>query len=321
MGKATGLIPIAIGGCLAALAPLAVDDYTLSLFSRMLSLGLLAVSVAVLTGWCGLPTLGQTAPYAVGAYTAAFMARQGVIVGPVQIVVAALTAAVFSLAVGVALVRTRGVVFLMTTLAVGELAAAGAARWKPITGGTDGLAAIPAASPFWGTEPLIDDAAVYTYVLACTVAVVIGVALALRHRPGLVLSALRDNEARMRASGHPVTGHLLATYVAAGAVAGVGGALLVTGQRYLSPQDIGFEVSALVLLAVTIAGTTSLIGAVAAIVAVVAVREWAAAEVPGHGPVLLGLLFIVSVYLLANGRPRFAWARTRLGWGPGKAGS
>ncbi|HZM78692.1 MAG TPA: branched-chain amino acid ABC transporter permease [Candidatus Limnocylindrales bacterium] len=303
---------VTLGAAVFILAPWLVDDYTLGTVSRMLSLGLLAVSVAVLTGWAGLPTLGQTAPYAVGAYAAATLARNGFTVGPVQIVVAALAAAAFSAVVGVAVVRTRGVVFLMATLAVGELAAAAAARWKAVTGGTDGLAAIPAAQPFWGLEPMIEDSLVYAYVLATAAIVTVVVVLALRYsRAGLLLTASRDNEPRMRASGHPVAGYLYGAYVLAGAIAGVGGALLVTGQRYISPQDIGFEISALVLLAVTIAGTRSLTGAIAAVAVVVAVREWAAATVPGHGPLLLGLLFIASVYLLANGR--LTWVRIGLG--------
>jgi len=313
MRRVLTAVAVALGAGLFLLAPWLVDDYTLGTVSRMLSLGLLAVSVAVMTGWGGLPTLGQTAPYAVGAYAAATLARNGFTVGPVQIAVAALAAAAFSAVVGVAVVRTRGVVFLMATLAVGELAAAAAARWKAVTGGTDGLAAIPAAQPFWGAEPLIDDSAVYAYVLATAAVVTAAVALALRSRTGLLLAASRDNEARMRASGHPVTGYLYGAYVVAGAVAGVGGALLVTGQRYISPQDIGFEISALVLLAVTIAGTRSLTGAIGAVAVVVAVREWAAATVPGQGPLLLGLLFIVSVYLLTNGRLNARWVKTLAG--------
>lgn len=310
-------ILVGLGAALFIAAPWLVDDYTLGTVSRMLSLGLLAVSVAVLTGWGGLPTLGQTAPYAVGAYAAATLARTGLTVGPVQIVVAALAAAAFAAVVGIAVVRTRGVVFLMATLAIGELAAAAAARWKAVTGGTDGLVSIPAAQPFWGAEPLIDDSAVYAYVLTVSAVVTAAVALALRSRAGLLIVASRDNEARMRASGHRVTGYFYATYVGAGAIAGVGGALLVTGQRYISPQDVGFEISALVLLAVTIAGTRSLAGAIAAVGLVVAVREWAAATVPGHGPLLLGLLFIASVYVLTN---KFKPGRLKLRSLLGKAG-
>ena len=75
MRKLFTAILIALGAALFISAPWLVDDYTLGTVSRMLSLGLLGVSVAVLTGWGGLPTLGQTAPYAVGAYAAATLAR------------------------------------------------------------------------------------------------------------------------------------------------------------------------------------------------------------------------------------------------------
>ncbi|MFF5207141.1 branched-chain amino acid ABC transporter permease [Streptosporangium sp. NPDC000396] len=278
-----------------------VEPYALSVLARVLSLGLLAVSVAILTGTAGLPTLGQVAPYAVGAYTTALLARAGVTAGPAQLAAAALAAALFSVLVGLAVVQARGITFLMVTLAVGELTAVTAGQWKAVTGGTDGLAGIPATQPVWGAPPLVDDRAVYMYVLVVTAAVTAAVWLALRSPAGLLVRGCRDHEARMRASGHPVTRYLLAVYTAAGAVAGVGGALLVTGQRYVSPQDVGFEVSALVLLAVTIGGATSLAGALSAVAVVVAVREWAAGSMPGHGPLLLGALFVVAVYLLPDG--------------------
>jgi branched-chain amino acid transport system permease protein len=148
---------------------------------------------------------------------------------------------------------------------------------------------------------MVDDRYLYWYSLAVAATTVVTVALLVRSPAGRLVRGCRDSEARMRASGHPVTGYLLATYVAAGALAGIGGALLVTAQRYVSPADVGFQVSALVLLAVVIGGATSIWGAVVAAALVVAVRDWAAATVPGHGPLLLGILFIVAVFALPRG--------------------
>ncbi|MGH8795076.1 MAG: branched-chain amino acid ABC transporter permease [Stackebrandtia sp.] len=308
----TPLLPVA-----AAFVPFAVDDFTLSTFARMIALGVLAVSVAVLTGIAGLPTLGQVAPYAVGAYTTARLAEAGVTVGPVQLLAAAAAAAGFSAVVGLFVVRTRGVVFLMVTLAVGELTAVAAKRWTVATGGTDGMARIPATEPFWGAEPLIDDWHIYWYVLAVATLVVAAAALLLRAAPGDLIRGVRDNEKRMRASGHRVTRYLFTMYVATGAVAGVGGSLFVTSQRYLSPSDVGFTVSALILIAVVIGGAASLGGALAGVVLIISARDWADAEFPGQGPLLLGLVFIACVYLLPDGlsglpkRVRILWTARR----------
>jgi branched-chain amino acid transport system permease protein len=291
----------AAAGAALASAPWLVDGYTLYTLSRVMAIGLLAVSVAVLTGTAGLPTLGQVAPYAVGAYTAGLLARAGWSLGPAQLLAAAVTAAAFSALVGLAVVRTRGVVCLMVTLAVGELTATAADQLKPVTGGTDGLTGIPVARPFWGAPAMVDDRHLYWYSLAVASLAVAAVALVLRSPAGRLVRGCRDNEARMHASGHPVTLYLLATYAAAGALAGIGGALLVTAQRYVSPADIGFQVSALVLLAVVIGGAASIWGAVVAAGLVVAVRDWAAATVPGHGPLLLGILFVVAVFALPRG--------------------
>jgi branched-chain amino acid transport system permease protein len=300
-GPVAGLLA---GGAILAMvlaAPWLFDGYTLYTGARVLGIGLLAVSVALLTGIAGLPTLGQVAPYAVGAYTTGLLARGGLTVGPAQLLLAALAAAGFSVLVGLAVVRTRGVVFLMVTLAVGELAAIVAGQWRAVTGGTDGLVGIPAALAWPGGPALVGDRQLYWYALTVAGLAVAAVAAVLRSPAGRLIRGCRDNEARMRASGHRVTGYLLATYTGAGALAGVGGGLLVTTQRYVSPADVGFQVSALVLLAVIIGGATSIWGALAAAGLVVAVRDWAAAGVPGHGPLLLGVLFVVAVFALPRG--------------------
>src|SRR5207248_879758 len=84
--------------------------------------------------------------------------------------------------------------------------------------------------------------------------------------------------------------YLLAAYTAAGAIAGVGGALLVGVQRYISPADVGFEVAALVLLAVIIGGASSIGGAFVGAALIVATRDWLAGPWPGHAPLLAGTL-------------------------------
>ncbi|MEW1690128.1 ABC transporter permease [Streptomyces sp. NPDC091265] len=281
--------------------PGVLDPYSITLAGSALALGLLAVSVTVLTGYAGLPTLGQTAPFAVGAYATANLADAGWTMGPVQLVLSALAAAAFSAVTGPAVIRARGTTVLMITLAVGELTGAVVNQLKSVTGGADGLVGFPATQALWSGEGMSEESELYTYALVVTVVAVAVTLLVLRSPAGKLLTGTRGAEARMRASGHPVGRYLLVTHVCAGALAGVGGSLMVTVQQYLSPADVGFEIAAFALLAVVIGGTTSVIGALLGAGLIVMTRDWVAGSWPGHGPLLLGALFVASVYLLPRG--------------------
>lgn len=297
--------------------PALLDAYSISLAGSALALGLLAVSVTVLTGYAGLPTLGQTAPFAVGAYATANLAEAGWTVGPVQLVLSALAAAVFALVVGPAVIRARGTTVLMITLAIGELTGAVVNQLKSVTGGADGLVGFPATRALWGGDEMLEESQLYTYALVVAVVAVSVTLLALRSPAGKLLTGTRGAEARMRASGHPVGRYLLVAHICAGALAGVGGSLMVTVQQYLSPADVGFEIAAFALLAVVIGGTTSVIGALLGAGLIVATRDWVAGSWPGHGPLLLGVLFVATVYLLPRG---LAGLRGGPGGGSGKSG-
>ncbi|MFF2184242.1 branched-chain amino acid ABC transporter permease [Streptomyces sp. NPDC058155] len=287
-------------GVLIAL-PTLLDAYTISLAGSALALGLLAVSVTILTGYAGLPTLGQTAPFAVGAYATANLADAGWTVGPVQIVVAAIAAALFSLVTGPAVIRARGTTVLMITLAIGELASAAINQLKSVTGGADGLVGFPPTQALWGGEGMVDESEVYNYALAVAVVAVAVTLLVLRSPAGKLLTGTRNAEARMRASGHPVGRYLLMAHIGAGALAGVGGSVMVTVQQYLSPADVGFEIAAFALLAAVIGGNTSVVGALIGAGLIVITRDWVASSWPGHGHLLLGVLFVAAVYLLPRG--------------------
>ncbi|MHA4817452.1 branched-chain amino acid ABC transporter permease [Streptomyces aculeolatus] len=284
-----------------AVLPMMLDAYALSLAGYALALGLLAVSVTVVTGYAGLPTLGQTAPFAVGAYTTAKLAENDWTVGPVQVLVSAAVAAAFCVVTGPAVIRARGTTVLMITVAVGELTAIAIGQWKSVTGGTDGLAGFPSTQAFWGGEPLFEELAIYQYAAVVVVCVVAVALVLLRSPAGKLLTGSRAAEERMRASGHPVTRYLLVAYVGAGALAGAGGSLLIAVQSYVSPADVGFEIAALALLAAVIGGITSVIGALVGAGLIVYTRDWLAGSWPGHGPLLLGVLFVAAVYLLPRG--------------------
>lgn len=290
-----------------AAAPWVLDQYTISTASRILAMGLLAMSVTLLTGVAGLPTLAQAAYFGIGAYTAALLARAGVVLGPAQLLAAAAVAAAVALVTGSVVVRARGVTFLMLTLAVGELAHSAAIQWRGISGGTDGLSGIPPVVPLPGMAPLVNDGLVFYYVLAVFLALFAAVGGLTRSPYGLALRGIRDNEARLRATGYPVYQYLLVAYAAAGGLAGAAGALWVSVLRYVSPGDLSFGLAALALLAAVIGGIGSMWGACLGAALVVLVRDYVGGlDVPltdyrASGPLLLGVTFVMVVYLMPHG--------------------
>jgi branched-chain amino acid transport system permease protein len=189
----------------------------------------------------------------------------------------------------------------MITLAIGEIAFSAAVRWKDVTRGTDGYSGIPAVVPLPGIPALELDGLVYFYVLAVFLVLFLLVRLLVASPFGLALRGLRDNEARMRAVGYPTNGLALAGYCVAGALAGMAGSLFVSVQRFVSPGDAGFEVAALALLAVIIGGVGSMWGACVGAAVVIVTRDYLGGYVAGRAPLLLGILFVVAVYLLPRG--------------------
>lgn len=296
---------------LAALTavPWVLGQYHVSMASRILVLGLLAMSVNLLTGITGLPTLGQAAYFGVGAYTGALVGIHLTPVGPVQLLAGIAAGALAAAVTGPLAVRARGVPFLMITLAIGEIAYSAARRLDWITGGTDGLRGIPPVAPLPGMTGLTNVGLIYYYVLAAFVVLFLAVAWLLRTPFGLSLRGLRDNEARLRAIGYHTTGFALAAYVTAGALAGAAGSLWTTSQRFVAPGDMGFSVAALALLAVIVGGIGSMWGAVLGAALVVLTRDLIGGILVGHGELLLGVVFVLSVYLMPRGiagltRPR-----------------
>lgn len=311
----SGLIAGAVLILLLA-APWVLDQYTISIGSRILVMALLTVSVSFLTGIAGLPTLGQAAFFGIGGYTAALLSLAGFQLGPLHVLAGLVVGVVVALITGSVVVRSRGVTFLMLTFAVGELFHSAAQMWRDVTGGTDGLPGIPPVVPLPGMAALTNDGLIFYYVLAVFVPLFLLTEVVVRSPFGLALRSIRDNEARMRATGYPVNYYLLAGYAMAGGLAGASGALWVAVLRYVSPGDLGFSMAAFALLAAVIGGLGSMWGACAGAALVIVVRDYIGGEhisVAGYtvtGPLLLGVLFIVVVYLLPRG---VAGIRTQLG--------
>lgn len=281
--------------------PWVFGTFTVMTVTRALIFAVLAMSVNLLTGVTGMPTLGQAAYFGVGAYTGALVGIHWSELGVVQLLLATLAGVVAAVLTGPLAIRGRGVAFLMITLAIGEIAYSAAGRFNTVTGGTDGLSGIPPVVVVPGGEGLVHEGLIYYYVLAVAVLAYVAVHVLLRSPFGLTLRGLRDNESRLRAVGYRTDTYALAAYVYAGGLAALAGSLWTSSQRFVSPGDMGFSISALALLAVIVGGVGSMWGACLGALLVVFTRDYFGQIFSGHSSLLLGILFVLTVYLLPKG--------------------
>jgi branched-chain amino acid transport system permease protein len=284
--------------------PLFLAPFATTTITRVLVFALLAVSLDLLVGVTGLPSLGHAAYFGVGAYGAGLFSIHVSAAAPLPLLAGLVAGALGAAATGWVAVRAHGVFFLMLTLAIGEILTQVARTWDEVTGGFNGLSGIP-ATELGGTplSALSTAGLLHWYVLA---AALVGFALvwAVAHSPfGAALRGIRDNEPRMRALGYPTPLYKYAAFVLAGGVAGLAGALFVAQgtPRLITPVDLGFTTSALMLLAVIIGGAGSLWGAALGAALVILVRDAVGPSLDGHGELLLGVVFVAVVYLLPRG--------------------
>jgi branched-chain amino acid transport system permease protein len=294
------VVPAAVLAALA-IAPLVLDAYAAAMLSRILVFALLAASLDLLVGITGLPSLGHGAYFGAGGYAAGWVALHVTRSAPVALVAAVAVGALVALVAGSVAVRARGVFFLMLTLAVGEIVEQLAQSWRAVTGGSDGLYGIP-ATQLAGTA--LTGVRLSWYVLGVFLAGMAVLRCLVRSPLGATLRGIRDNEARMRALGYRTYHYKLAAFVIAGAIAGLAGALFVAQQRLVTPSDLGFATSVPVLLAVIIGGDATPWGPCLGAAVVVVLRDVLGPSLGGHGSLVLGAVFVVTVFAVPGGLAR-----------------
>lgn len=288
-----------IGLLLLAAVPLLLSDFSVILLTEILVFGLFAASLDLLLGVTGLPSLGHAAYYGIGGYCAALVAIHVSPNGPLQLLVGLVAGAAGAALTGWVTVRSRGVYFLMLTVAITEVVASLALTWTSVTGGTNGLT-VPIIELLPG-HPLALDGYVYWYVLVVVVLAYCLVRLVASSPFGQALIGIRENEPRMRAVGYPTARYKFAAYCLAGAIAGLAGALNAAQNRFVAPDVASFTTAALVFITVIVGGSGTLYGAFLGATVVILVRDELSSLVPGRSTLALGIVFVVVIYLLPQG--------------------
>ncbi len=290
-----------VGFALLAVLPWGLEavgqEFYVGFATRVMIFALAATSLNLVLGFGGMFSLGHAAFFGVGAYAAALLAAAGV--GEALVVLPAAMAAAGGLAmvVGAVSLRTRGVYFIMITLAFAQMAyylVVSARAW----GGDDGLP-LAGRLTFAGFS-LAADGALYALALGCLALVVFFLGRLAEARFGRVVQAIRENETRMEALGYPVFRYRLACFALGGALAGLAGALLVNLSGLASPNLLQWTQSGTLLVMVIIGGAGALYGGVAG-AAILLLLEEILAGFTLHWHIALGLLLLAVVFFAPRG--------------------
>lgn len=298
------LIPV-LGAALLALLPLVVAPYTQDLAVKMMVFAIFALSLELLVGMTGLVSLGQAAFFGIGAYVTV-LASPEYDPGSVALLLpmAVLAAAGYALIVGLLSLRTKGVYFIMVTLAFAQMAYF-VFHDTRLAGGSDGIF-LNVRPVLGGWLDLDDKKHLFYFVLACLVFTYCLLALVRRSRFGHALAGIRVNEQRMRAVGFRTFGYKLAAFTLAGALAGLAGFLLAAKDAAVNPELLSWHESGAVLLMIILGGLGHLRGAVLGTVVFTLLKEVFSTQslmgpLADHWQLTLGVTIIAFVALLPHG--------------------
>jgi len=272
--------------------------FLLTLFTRIVILALAAVSLNLILGYGGMMSFGHAAYLGIGGYAVGMLAFEGITTGFVQWPVALLVSAFFALVIGALSLRTRGVYFIMITLAFAQMAyyiVAGLARY----GGDDGLT-IEKRSQFIAPINLSNKVQFYYICLVLLCGAIYLVWRLVNSRFGMALQGARSNDTRMRAIGFPTYRYKLTGFVVAGTLCGLAGALLANHTDFVSPAMMYWTRSGDLIIMVVLGGMGSTFGPLFGAVALLVLEE-VLSGITEYWQIILGPLLLLVVLFARGG--------------------
>ena len=301
--------PVAVALLLLAAFPFFGSGFYVEMAQKVMILAIFALSLELLVGQTGLVSLGHAAFFGVSAYAAALLSPKD---GPALIwwlwPTALLAAGAYALVVGALSLRTKGVYFIMITLAFAQMAYF-VFHDTDVGGGSDGiyLNFRPAVRlGDWVLMDLSKGTALYYLTLSCLIGSLVLLAVMLQSRFGRALAGIKSNEQRMRAAGFATYPYKLTAFVLSAMLAGLAGLLHSLKDGFVTPELLSWHQSGAVLLIVILGGIGHLRGAMLGAVVFTALQELFQSEAifgdwAKHWQLPLGLTIIACVALLPHG--------------------
>ena len=295
---------VAAAFALLSAYPLFGGAYGMDLVAKMMIYAIFALSLELLVGGTGLVCFGQAAFFGAGAYAAVRLSPSDAPAALAWLLPASVAAAaLLALAVGALSLRTRGVYFIMVTLAFAQMAYY-VVHDTALGGGTDGIYLY--FKPALGTLDLDQAPQMYAFILACLGLTFALLVLLRRSRFGRALAGIKANEARMRASGFSTYPYKLAAFTLSGGIAALAGFLFAIKDGFVNPELLSWHFSGAVLVMIILGGLGHLRGALIGAFAFTLLQELFKSEAlfgafAKHWMLGLGLSIIGCVALLPRG--------------------
>lgn len=279
------------------------SDFLLEKLTLMLILSLFAMSLDLLVGIVGLVSLGHALFFGLGAYTLAlgspdFSPAAIWWMAPLVMLVAALAA----LVVGILVIRTKGIFFIMTTLAFGQMLFYFVSTSQH-TGGTDGTFIMFRPSVEVGGSVLLNLDNPLTFFYVCFGLLIVGYLFLrwlTRSFYGQVLDGIHDNEHRMEALGYATAQYKLIAFVISGVMAALAGMLAAMQYGFANPAQLGWHTSGEVLMMLILGGMGTIFGPILGAFAYEILLH-AYEHLTSHWAILMGLTIILAVLVLPRG--------------------
>ncbi|TEA80283.1 branched-chain amino acid ABC transporter permease [Allopusillimonas ginsengisoli] len=280
----------------------AVGGYT-GLATRVLVLGLAAMSVNFLLGFTGVLSFGHAAYFGLGAYGVGMILKYITPSTTLGILVGVLVGAIAAAIVGALIVKLRGIYFAMVTIAFGQMFYFIAFRWNTVTGGDDGLNGwrrMPIDLGFTQVD-ISSNGNTYYYLVLFLFAVSVGImALILRSPFGRTLLAIRENERRARFLGIPVERHILIAFVISAVFASLAGTLYALLNNFVDPRSLHWTLSGNFVIMAVVGGMRSFWGPLIGAAIFVVLQDYVSSYTQ-NWMFFIGIFFVLIVLFFPRG--------------------
>ena len=249
---------IAVLAVLFVLPFIGVQSFQLSISTEILIFSIAAMGLNLLLGYTGLVSFGHAAFFGVAAYTAALTAKH---ISPeigVILVVSVFVTGIVAWIIGWLSLRMTGFYFIMVTFAFAQIIYAAVDKWRWLTGGADGLLA--PSSQFLGKTILTSKVGLYYAALGTFLFTYFAIRLIVKSPFGQALVGIRENSNRMGPVGYNVRRYKLSAFLLAAFFGGLAGILNVQFNKFVSPVDAHWLLSAVLVIMVLIGGAGTLNG-------------------------------------------------------------